>query len=290
MSISQTDLEQQSTEFYYIPYKEFKLQVKFFKPTILSTKTSTCILFIHWMDARGYRGNPIYNQLGEYYSQTQGIPVFIYDILGSGNSKGKFEFPKNQKDQVATVYHHIIEKLANEYASEMTWNIIPIAHSISIIALMSAISEGLLVSKLIWIGGPPSHTKSFKYDIQKRGRLAWYSYYFLSRLDIVSGKFGLPFSRNIFGFKLRLKDIRKYFSDVHGAKMLLSHPDIDALAIFGSEDEYMSQADITEEFGYFEDGKYTKNVKIIVLNGANHSFKGRTEELKKYIFQFIDKV
>ena len=276
MSISQTDLEQPSTELYYIPYKEFKLQVKFFKPTNISTKTSTCILFIHWMDARGYRGNPIYNQLGEYYSQNQGLPVFIYDILGSGNSKGTFEFPKNQKDQVATVYHHIIEKLADEYDSAITWNIIPLAQSISIISLVSAISEGLPVSKLIWIGGPPSHTKSFKYDIQKRGRLAWYSYNFLSRLDIVSGRFGWTFTRNIFGFQLRLKDIRKYFSDVHGAKMLLAHPDIDVLAIFGSEDEYMNQNDITEEFGYFEDSKYTKNVKIMVLKGANHSFKGRT--------------
>lgn len=287
MNNVQPEIIHEQTFQYYIPYKESKLFVKFFKPDVLSQ--TTCIFLVHWMDTRGHIGNKLYNQLGDYYSKEQGIPVFLFDILGSGRSQGKFEMHYQQKDQIKIVYSHIKGKLSEEFGSEMSWTIIPLTHSISVISVLTAVDEGLPITKLIWIGGPPSHKKSFDRAIKSEGHVAWYMYLLLSRLDSVSGIIGIKMRRKIFGFNLRLKDIRKYFSDAHGAKMILNHPEISVLAVFGAEDEYMNESDIIDEFGSLESTGNHNHVKIVVLEGANHSFKGKTEQLIKILNPFISR-
>jgi hypothetical protein len=275
-----------SDEFnYYIPYRDNQLFIKYFKPKNTRFDFSICLFVIHWMDIRGHKGNSIYNKFGEYFSSTIGFPVFIFDILGSGNSKGVFEYPQNQKSQIATVFYHINSKLKLEFLQNIDWTIIPIVHSISIIPVLTAINEGLPIKELIWLGGPPSHAKSLKRAIKSDGFYYWYIYRFLGYVDIFSGKFGLPIRRKLFGFKLRLQDLNKSFSKAHGAKMMLQNKNMKFLAIFGSKDEYMRLSDIEEELPE----ERSKHVRKIILDGANHSFEQHFEELIKIINDFIDK-
>ena len=270
---------------YNLPYNGNKLFIKFFKPKNTNFEITTCFLLVHWMDVRGHKGNSIYEKIGEYYSSSIGIPVFLFDIQGSGNSKGVFEFPQKQKDQIKIVYDHILNKLNEEFTITKTWTIIPIVHSISAVALMSAINEGLPIKRLIWIGGPPSHGKSLKREISSRGPFAWYKFRFMAFIDIFSGFFGLPLTIKFFGFKLRLKDIRKSFSKADGAKMMLPHTELDILTIFGSDDQYMRLSDIDEEFP----AKFSKHIKRVILPRADHSFENSHEELEKIINEFINK-
>lgn len=276
-----------STKFEYnLPYNGNNLYIKFFKPEIPNIDLSISILLVHWMDVRGHRGNSLYSKLGDYYSSSKGIPVFLFDLQGSGKSKGVFEFPQKQKDQIKTVYEHILTKLSEEYNISKTWTIIPIVHSISAVALMSAINEGLPIQRLIWIGGPPSHAKSLQREISARGPFAWYKFRFMAFIDTISGSLGLPLTTKFFGFKLRLKDIRKSFSTANGAKMMLPHTEIDILTVFGSEDQYMRLSDIEEEFPK----GISKHISNVIITGADHSFENSADELEKIIDEFINKL
>ncbi len=270
---------------YYLPYKDSQLFVKFFQPSMLKNDVSTCIFFVHWMDVRGFKGNGIYDKMGVYYTNTMGIPVFIFDILGSGKSTGTFEYPDQQKDQIKTVYDDIIRKLQENYGSSDNFTIVPIVHSISAVAIMSAVNEGLPITRLIWLGGPPSHAKSIKRDIKSQGHATWFMYRFMGLVDRISGKIGLPITRKLFGFRLRLKDMTYNFSRANGARMMLPHTEMDILAIFGSEDEYLELSDIDEEFPE----EQSKHVTKVILEGANHSFEKHINELIKIINEFLRK-
>ena len=231
------------------------------------------------MDVRGHKGNSIYDKLGSFFS-SKGIPVFLFDILGSGKSKGPFEFPQQQKDQIATVYHHVQGTITGG-----GYTIIPIVHSISAVAIMCAINEGLPVKRLIWLGGPPSHANSIERDIKSHGRLTWFMYRFMAKVDIVSGLIGFPLTRKLFGFRLRLKDMRKSFATAHGAKMMILHKELDILAVFGSKDEYLKLEDIDKGFPEAE----SKHVTRIIIDGANHSFQEHVNELLEILQKFISK-
>ena len=271
---------------YYLPYKDNQLFVKYFKPDHVNLKLSTCLLLVHWMDNRGHKGNSIYNKIGTYYATTIGIPVFLFDIQGSGESTGNFEFPERQKYQIKTVYEHIAIKLDQEYNSTRKWAIIPVVHSISAIAVMSAIDEGLPIKSLIWIAGPPSHFKSLRRELSSRAKLGWYKFRFMAFIDTFSGLIGLPLKTKLFGYKFRVKDLYKGFSNANGAKMMLSHPEMDILALFGSADPYMRLSDLDEEFPK----ELSKHIKRVIVSGADHSFEMHVEELITMINEFINKI
>jgi len=284
MTTAITDNPVSQTNEYFIPYKNNSLYVKYFKPFTHNKDLKTCLFFVHWMDVRGHRGNSIYEKMGMYFSD-QGVPVFLFDILGSGQSKGTFEYPQQQKDQVKAVFNNIVSKLQKEFGSQTNFTIIPIVHSISAIALMSAVNEGLPITRLIWLGGPPSHAKSIKRDIQSKGHFSWFMYRFIGRIDKISGKIGHPITRKLFGFRLRLKDMTYYFPRANGAKMMLPHTEMDILAIFGSKDQYLELSDIDEEFPR----EQSKHITKTVIEGANHSFEEHIDELIKIINEFLRK-
>ena len=268
---------------YYITNKENKLFVKFFKPISINNEITTALLIVHWMDKRGFEGNSIYNKISTYFALEKGIPVFIFDIQGTGKSKGIFEYPQKQKEQIKTVYEHINQKLQEDFNTSITWSIIPLVHSISAVALMNAINNGLPIKRLIWIGGPPSHYKSLKREVSKEGRFTWLKFRTMAFLDNFTGIIGFPLTFKIFGFKLRLKDIQKSFSKANGAKMMLPHTELDILAVFGSVDQYMNESDIQEEFPK----EKSKHINIKIIEGADHGFENRVEELIEVITEFI---
>ena len=270
---------------YYLPYKENQLFVKYFKPDQVNLKFSTCLLLVHWMDNRGHKGNSIYNKIGSYYSTTMGLPVFLFDIQGSGESTGNFEFPERQKDQIKIVYEHISITLDQEYHLTKKWTIIPVVHSISAIAVMSAIDEGLSIKSLIWIAGPPSHFKSLRRELSSRAKLGWYKFRFMAFIDTFSGIIGLPLKTKLFGFKFRVKDLYKGFSKANGANMMLNHPEMDILAFFGSADPYLRLSDIDAEFPK----ELSKHIRRVIVPGADHSFEMHVEELITTINEFINK-
>ena len=270
---------------YFLLYKDVKLFVKYYEPTTINRELSTCLLFVHWMDVRGYKGNSIYEKMATYFSQELGIPVCLFDILGSGQSKGTFEFPQKQKDQIKVVYDDLVLKLRENFDSEIDFKIVPIVHSISAVAIMSAINDGLPVSRLIWLGGPPSHAKSIKRDIKSQGKTTWFMYRFMGYVDVFSGKLGFPLTRKLFGFKLRLKDMTHYFAKANGARMMLPHTEMDIMAIFGTKDEYLELSDIEEEFPQ----KQSIHITRILIEGANHSFEDHINELIKIISEFVSK-
>lgn len=283
MNTAITDNSVTQTNEYFIPYKDNNLYIKYFRPTTLNKDLKTCLFFVHWMDVRGHRGNSIYEKMGTYYADTQGIPVFLFDILGSGKSKGTFEYPQQQKDQVKAVYDNIVSTLQAEFGQEINFTIIPIVHSISAVALMSAVNEGLPITRLIWLGGPPSHAKSIKRDIQSKGHFSWFMYRFMGHVDTLSGRIGHPITRKLFGFRLRLKDMTYYFPRANGAKMMLPHTEMDILTIFGTEDQYLKLSDIDEEFPK----EQSEHITRIVIKGANHSFEAHIDELINKINQFL---
>ena len=270
---------------YFLPYKDSKLFVKFYKPIQVNVELPTCFLLVHWMDNRGYKGNSIYDKIGTYYATSKGIPVFLFDIQGSGKSTGIFEFPECQKKQIKLIYENITVKLNKEFSLSKKWVIIPIVHSISVIAVMSAVEEGLDISDLIWIAGPPSHFISLKRAISERGHFSWIKFRIMVFIDRFSGIIGLPIKMKIFGFKLRMKDLYKNFSKANGAKMMLRHPELNILAIFGTKDPYMKLSDIDEEFPK----EISKHVRKVIVPGADHSFERHVEELIETINEFINK-
>ena len=183
------------------------------------------------------------------------------------------------------MYNDIIVKLRKTYVSETNFTIIPIVHSISAVAIMSAINDGLPIKRLIWLGGPPSHAKSIKRDIKSKGHFTWFIYRFMGQVDRISGNIGLPITRKLFGFRLRLKDMTSNFSRANGAKLMLPHTEMDILAIFGTKDEYLKLSDIEEEFPK----EQSKHIIQVILEEANHSFEKHIEELIKIINEFLSK-
>lgn len=263
---------------YFIPYKTYQLYVKSFNSPE-SNSIKTVLLLVHWMDVRGHRGNTIYDKIGSYFAN-RGIPVFLFDVLGSGKSKGPFEYPQQQKDQIVTVHNYIQEQI-----KDRDYNIIPIVHSISAVAIMCAINEGLPVKRLIWLGGPPSHANSIKRGIKSDGIFNWYVYRFFAFVDIFSGKIGFPLTRKLFGFRLRLHEMYKSFSKAHGAKMMLPHKELDILAIFGTKDEYLKLEDIDKEFPKDQSAHITR----ILIDEANHGFQEHISQLLEILDDFVSK-
>lgn len=265
---------------YFIPYKKNQLYVKVFNPPDYNPSSlKSVLLLVHWMDVRGHMGNSIYDKIGLFFSE-KGIPVFLFDTLGSGRSKGSFEFLISQKDQIITVYKHIQEKF-----SDGDYIIIPIVHSISAVAIMYAIDAGLPIKRLIWLGGPPSHSNSIKRDIKSKGRFTWVLYRTMGKIDSISGLIGFPITRKLFGFRLRISKMQKSFSKAHGARMMLPHTEMDILAVFGTKDKYLKLDDIDKEFPEEE----SKHITRIIMDGADHSFQDHIDELLEVIQSFINK-
>ena len=267
---------------YFVPYSSNNLFVNYFPAKEYEKKP--VLLIIHWMDSRGHVGNKIYNQIASYFS-SHNYPVFIFDQLGSGNSKGQFEYPKKQKNQIITIYNHIRQKLAKEYtinSSEI--KVIPVAHSIAGVSLMYAVNNGILVDKLIWLGGPPSHGRSIKKGILKEyGRTGYLKFRLFGYIDIASGLIGRPIVQKLFGFKVRLKDMNRHMLTSHGASMMKKRPDISILGIFGTKDEYMTVQDLKTEI---PDGSNT-HIKCVIIEEATHNFETHVHDVMTNIEKFI---
>ena len=247
------------------------------------------LIWIHWMDSRGFSESlELYPNFAKYFAQ-KGYPVILYDQLGSGKSTGLWEFPKKQADQFITVAKKGLTLIVNEIPSldANKLRIIGIGHSLGGVTLMHAIERGFHMPMGFFVSVPPSHGFSIKKGYSKRyGVLKYWTFLLLSYIDPILEKVRKPLYFNFFGFKVRLKDIRKEMMTSHAALMAIKHPEIPIIAIFGDNDEYISLDEIKR---FLPEGKYPW-IKRIILHGATHSMLTHQKDLFKIVEQHIEEL
>ena len=113
-------------ELHIIYKKKSSLYVQIWMPD--NVKNPKILVWIHWMDSRGFTGNELYSNFAKYFVKL-GYPVILFDQLGSGKSIGKWEFPKKQAHQVKLVIEKSLPVLQDRFYI-YEWLLIGLGHSL----------------------------------------------------------------------------------------------------------------------------------------------------------------
>jgi len=259
--------------------KSARLLGRLWLPDKLNPNLAILLVWIHWMDSRGYLALTIYENFAKRFTDI-GYPVLLFDQVGSGKSNGKWEFPEYQAQQLQSITEEGIKILRSKLAINK-WKIIGLGHSLGGVTLMWAVMKGFPFSKGVFLSVPPSHGRSIKREIKNRGH--WRRFQLMSYFDIVTGMMGFPLTFNLFGFKLRLKDLRKHMLTSHAVRMSGKLPKFPILAIFGSNDIYISDMDIALELN----NKFPW-IRKIIIPSATHDMEVHQKQVFQLIQAFIE--
>lgn len=226
-------------------------------------KPAPAILVCHAMHAQGFRWLPLYRSFAEKASE-RGFACLLFDFRGCGTSEGEFDYGWGEQGDARAAFGFLLSR--QDVDSKRAF---VVGRSLGgTVALYSLIHDPRAKGFALW-ATPPDHDQNVRNFIAKRyGTLRYLLFFILSYIDQFHDV-TRTMKIELFGLKLRLKDLRGKLMTLNGAQLLseIEHPPI--LLLIGDKDEYVTLRE-AEDFGKSISGTGRR----LVVFKTGHTFKG----------------
>ena len=218
------------------------------------------ILVCHAMHAEGFRWLPLYRSFAEKASE-RGFACLLFDFRGCGTSGGQFDYGGEQEDARAA-FEFVLDRKEVDSSGAFV-----VGRSLGgTIALYALARDHRVKGFALWATTPDHHRNVRNFILKRGGRLRYALFIALSYIDSLHD-LGKATRIDLFGLRLRLRDLRRKMMTLRGAQLLSKIEHAPVLLLIGDRDEYVTLQE-TEEFGKGIGGK----VRTIASTG--HTFKG----------------
>ena len=221
------------------------------------------ILVCHAMHSEGFRWLPLYRLFAERACQ-RGFACLLFDFRGCGQSEGQFDYGWGEQEDARAAFDFLLQRREVDATGGFV-----VGRSLGgTIALYGLAHDPRVKGFALW-ATPPDHQENIRNFILKRyGRIGYLTVNALSYLDRTTRPLK-PMRIELFGLKMRLRDLRRRMMALHGARLLAGtvHPPV--LLIIGDRDEYVSISEI-QYFAKIIDGRS----RVEIIPNTGHTFKG----------------
>jgi pimeloyl-ACP methyl ester carboxylesterase len=220
------------------------------------------ILVCHAMHSEGFRWLPLYRSFAEAATE-RGFACLLFDFRGCGRSEGRFDYGWGEQEDARAAFQFLQNR--KEVDAKVAF---VVGRSLGgTIALYALARDERVKAFTLW-ATPPDHYKNIRNFIVRRyGRLRYLSFLLLSHIDSLHD-LGKATTIELFGLRLRLRDLRRKTMALHGTQLLTANEHAPVLLLIGDKDEYVTPKEI-QEFEKAVGGK----VRSQTLTKTGHTFK-----------------
>jgi alpha/beta superfamily hydrolase len=223
------------------------------------------ILVCHAMHAQGFRWLPLYRLFAEMAAK-KGFSCLLFDFCGM--SEGQFDYGWGEQRDAREAFEFLVSRKEVDPTSAFL-----VGRSLGgTIAIYSLVHDPRVKGCALWATPPDHHQNIKSFVVKRHGRVGYLVFLLLSSIDRFHDVTRLM-RLDVFGLKLRLKDLRRKMMSLRPSQLLASknHPPI--LLLIGDEDEYVTMSE-TMKF----ERSLTERKRLKVLSGTGHTFKGEEEK------------
>ncbi len=221
------------------------------------------ILVCHAMHAEGFRWLPLYRSFAEEASE-HGFACLLFDFRGCGRSEGQFEYGWGEQEDARAAFKFLLNRTEVDSTGAFV-----VGRSLGGTIALYALARDRRVRGFALWATPPDHHKNIKNFIVKRyGRLRYAIFLVLSYLDSLRD-LGNATRIELFGLRLRLRDLRRRMMALHSAELLSEIEHGPVFLLLGDKDEYVALQEI-QEFEKAIGG----SARSLTLANTGHTFKG----------------
>lgn len=237
------------------------------------------MLVCHAMHSEGFRWLPLYRSFAEK-ACAHGFACLLFDFRGCGRSEGQFDYGWGEQEDARAAFEFLLSRGEVDHVGAFV-----VGRSFGgTIALYSLARESRARGFAIW-ASPPDHNENVRNFIKRRfGRLRYTVFLLLSYVDRFIDV-GAAMRIELFGFRLRLKDLRLRMMTLRPAQMLSTIEHAPILLLIGDRDEYVTLTEIKE----FEKTAGGKTLSLKLAN-TGHTFKGQEEQVIAATLQWFDRL
>jgi alpha/beta superfamily hydrolase len=221
------------------------------------------ILVCHAMHAEGFRWLPLYRSFAEKACE-RGFACLLFDFRGCGRSEGEFDYGLGEQEDAHVAFDFLLShKEVNPNSAFV------VGRSLGGTIAIYALGRDRRVKGFALWGTTPDHRKNIRNFIVKRyGKIRYILFLVLSYIDGFHD-LGKAARIKLFGFTLRLKDLRRKLMMLHAARLLSKIDHAPVLLLIGDRDDYVTLQEI-REFEKAVGGK----ARSRILANTGHTFKG----------------
>ena len=221
------------------------------------------ILVCHAMHAEGFRWLPLYRSFAEKASE-RGFACLLFDFRGCGESEGEFDYGWGEQEDARCAFDFLLGSKGVNHNMGFV-----VGRSLGgTIAVYSMARDNRVKGFALW-GTTPDHRKNIRNFIVKRyGKIRYALFLALSYIDAFYDM-GKAARIQLFGFALRLKELRRKMMKLHAAQFLSEINHAPVLVLIGDRDDYVTLQE-AREFENRGGGK----VRTQILANTGHTFKG----------------
>jgi len=215
------------------------------------------------MHAEGFRWLSLYRSFAEKASAS-GFACLLFDFRGCGRSDGQFDYGWGEQDDARAAF----EFLMNRKEVDSTEAFV-VGRSLGGTIALYALGRDPRVGGFALWATPPDHYRNIRnFIVKKYGRARYATFLLLSYLDNLHD-LGKVTRIELFGLRLRLRDLRRKTMALHSAQLLERIDHAPVLLLIGDKDEYVTLEEI-REFKNVIGGK----TRSQTLADTGHTFKG----------------
>ncbi|MBX5328462.1 MAG: alpha/beta fold hydrolase [Candidatus Bathyarchaeota archaeon] len=264
------------TETVWIECADAKLYGKLYIPNAVP---APAVLICHGLNAQGSNGLRLYARLAENACK-EGFVALLFDFRGVGKSTGKFDYGIGEQQDVKCALNYLASR------PEVAPNkIFVVGHSLGGAVSLCALQNETRVKGLVLWSTPKNHNYNVRKFIRRtRGTLGLYAFLAFSRIDKV-----LDISRllnlEVYGVKLRPRDVREKLMKLNECEAASKLRNIPLLVVIGEKDNIVGVDEAEEIYRSANEPK-----SLLTINGADHIYKGKEQELIAKTVDWIKKV
>ncbi len=225
------------------------------------------VLVCHAMHAQGFRWLPLYRLFAEMAAE-RGFACLLFDFRGCGMSEGEFDYGWGEQRDARAAFEFLLSRKEVDPTTAFL-----VGRSLGgTIATYALIHDPRVKGCALWATPPDQHQNIKNFIVKRHGEVGYLLFLLLSTID----RF-LDVSRlmrlDVFGLKLRLKDLRGKMMSLKPSQLLSSrnHPPI--LLLVGDRDEYVT---LSETMNFAR--SVPEGLRLTVMPGAGHTFRGEEEK------------
>ena len=235
------------------------------------------LLILHGMNSQGYHFLKMYKSLAKKACE-KGYAVLVFDFRGVGKSAGEFDYGMGEQRDVKCALDYLTSR--PEVQND---RIFVVGHSLGGAVSLYALQGEKRVKGLALWSTPKNHNYNVRKFIKRtKGTLGLYSFLILSRVDKLINVSRL-FKLEVYGIRLRPRHVREKLMKLNECEAASKLSGIPLLIVIGREDTIVG---VDEAQAICQAANEPK--ALLVIEGADHIYKGRDEELVSQTLEWID--
>lgn len=234
------------------------------------------LLICHGLNAKGSSGLRLYARLAENACKN-GFVSLIFDFRGVGKSSGKFDYGIGEQEDVK----HALGFLESR-TEVLPDQIFIVGHSLGGAVSIYAVQNDTRAKGLVLLSTPKNHSYNVKKFIRRtKGTLGLYAFFPLSYIDKILNVSKVA-KLNVYGIDLRPKDVRSKLMKLNEQEAVKRLHGIPLLVVTGEKDSIVGVDEAQAIYQAANDPK-----TLIIVEGADHIYKGKEQELISKTLEWI---